>query len=547
MRDPSRWAAAAAAALLAVAVGAPIAALIGAFEPSAASAVLAPANLRALGNTLAVALGVLAMALAIGVPGGLLLGRADLPNREAWRTLATLPYLVPPYVSAIGWLALLNPTSGWLRIPGVDPYGLGGMIWIMGLEHAPLVLLATSDAARRLDPALEEAARVAGAGPLAVIARVTLPLAAPAIAESAGFVLASSAAAFGVPYLLASGSSSPRHVLTTRIAQALDLDPAHGRPVAVALAALLLAVGLGLPALVRAWAPRARTVGGKAARPPDVHLGGCRWPALGAVAGFVLVAGALPLGTLAILSLMRSVGAGFDADNFSLATWTTVLGRAGTRAALGRSLGIAAGAATVAAILGVAVALLQERTALRGRHWLGALARLPYAIPGTVLALGMLLAWSQEIRLVFADRVTFALALADTSWLVGLAWTAKYLAIPVGSATAALGSLDRSLDEAARIGGATAAGALRYVTLPLLRRDLLSAWLMVFLPAFSEVTLAVLLCGPDSRVLGVELFNALTYGDPPAAAVLAVVTTAVVLAGNLALRQLTPGRTEWRA
>ena len=539
-----RWLGAAAALALLLVVGWPLLRLVAALDVAAVAALLDGSTWIALRNTVVVAVGSTLFAVVVGVPLGLAVGRSDLPGADGWRAALSIPYLVPPYVTAIAWIALLNPTNGWINrigatfgAPVLDIYTLGGMVWVMGLESAPLVMMATADAARRADPALEEAARIAGATPATVLRRVTLPLVAPTVAEAAGLVIAATTAAFGVPYLLSTGASQPRHLLTTRIYQALDLSPGEGRPIAVALSALLLVVGLGMPALLRLAALRWRgaTVGGKAARPPVIGLGRWRWVAAVGVGTYALVAAGLPLATLVATSLLRTYGRGFVWSNMGFETWAAVLGRADTRGAIFRSLYLGAGAATAAVMLGLLLAILQERTRLRGRRALTALARAPYAIPGTVLALGMLLAWSQEVRFILADRVTFALALAGSGWLLGIAYTAKYLAIPVGASVAALGSVDASLEEAARISGAGPLRAWRAVTIPLIRRDLASAWILVFLPCFTEVTLSVLLAGPDSRVLGAVLFALQTYGDPPAAAVLAVLATAVVLAGNLAL------------
>lgn len=532
-------------AALGIGVGWPLLRLAAELDGASLIALGNPALWRAAVNTVWLAVGVTAFAVVGGVPLGLLVARTDLPGAERWRALWTLPYLVPPLVMAVAWVALLNPSNGALNLQlravgfaGVDLYGLGGMVWILGLELLPLVLLATADAAARSDPSLEEAARVAGATPTQVLRRVTLPLLAPAVAEASGAVLASSAASFGVPYLLATGGTTPAPVLTTFIYQALDLSPRDGRPQALAACGVLLAFGLGLPALARRGAARwtVPQVGGKAARPSPIALGSWRWPVAVALAGGWAFAVLLPLVTLAATSLLVSFGKGYRLDNLGLEPWIATLGRPAVQQAIARSLVVAAGAATVATAVGVGVALLAERTEARGRRALLVAARAPYAVPGTVLALGMLLAWSQEIRWILAERVTVALALSGTAWLVGLAWAVKFLAIPTGSAVAALGAVDRSLEEAARVAGTTAVGAWRRVTLPLLRADLGTAWLLVFLPAVSEVTLAILLCGPESRVLGAALFELQTYGDPPGAAVLSVVTAMVVLAGNGALR-----------
>jgi iron(III) transport system permease protein len=415
----------------------------------------------------------------------------------------------------------------------------------MGLSSTPLVLLATADALGRADASYEEQARIAGAGPLRALVRITLPLALPGILEGAGFVLATTTAAFGVPYLLASGSPRPEHVLATRIYQTLDLAPATGRPTAIALSVALLAVGLGLPAVLRAARGRGRftTVSGKATRQAALALGPARPLAFAVLASYVGLGVALPLSTIGLTSVMGNIGLGLSLDNLTAEHYRAVLwSRPDAIGAIGRSLVLAAGAATAATALGGLVAWLAKRTSAPGGGVATALARLPYAIPGTVLALGFLLAFSQEIRFILFERVTIAFALADTGWLLGLAYATKLLAFPTGRIEAGLQATDPSLEEAARISGAGFAGSLWRVGLPLVRAEVSAGWFLVFIAAFSEVTLSILLRGPETQVVGTLLFDLQTYGDPPSAAVLAVVITAVVLGGNVVVRVASRGR-----
>jgi len=455
-------------------------------------------------------------------------------------------------VLAIAWITLLNPTNGWVNealgvvgIPAFDVYTLAGMTWVMGLGLAPFVMLSTADALGRMDASLEEQARIAGAGPWRTLFTVTLPMATPGIVAGAGFVLAYASAAFGVPYLLASGTSDPDPVLTTRIYQALDLDPATGRPVAVALSLVLLGIGVGLPALGRAFQGRRRftTVTGKATRPAPFALGRGRPVAFAFVGAYALLAVVLPIGTIAFTSILRGLGQGLGPSAWTLANYRAVLfERSDTLGALGHSLILATGAATFAVALGSIVSWMAKRTTMPGRGALSAVARLPWAIPGTVLALGLLLTFSQEIRLIVFERVTFVLALSNTLWILGLAYVVKFLAFPVDNTASGLDAVHPSLEEASAMSGAGFAATMRRVVAPLLAPNLIASWFLVFLPAFTEVTMSILLAGPDSKVVGTLLFDLQTYGDPPAAAVLAVIVVAMVLAGNVAIRLASRGR-----
>ncbi len=488
----------------------------------------------AIRNTLLLAVGSAALAVAVGLPVGWVAARRQLPPVLEGAIL--LPYAVPPYVTTVAWIVLANPTNGVLTgVLPLDVYTLTGMVGVLGLHLSPLVALAARDALRRIDLSLEEAARVSGATPGQVFRRITLPLAAPGILAAAAFVASSSAASFGVPYLLSSSASEPIPVLTLRIFRALELSPVAGRPLALALSLVLLVVGVALPSLVRLLVGSRSLAGGRAARPRPSPPAGA-WS--GVVVGWLVVAVVLPLGTIVLTSFAPAFG---QFDGFTLDHWAAVVGEERSRSALLRSAALSVGAATLAVAIGALLATVAERTPSRAVSALTSLARAPWAVPGSVFALGMILAFSQEIRLIFADRLTLTLALANTPWILGLAYATKSLAVPLDGVGAAARTIDRSLEEAARIAGASWATTQRAVVIPLLRPALVSGWVLVFAGSFCEVSMSVLLRGPGTEVLGTRLFELLSYGSPQQAAVLATVVGLVVLVGG----PLMTGRSRW--
>jgi iron(III) transport system permease protein len=139
------------------------------------------------------------------------------------------------------------------------------------------------------------------------------------------------------------------------------------------------------------------------------------------------------------------------------------------------------------------------------------LANAPYSVPGTLLALGLLLAWSRELRFIFFERLTLALDLFSGVGALLVAYSTKYLAFGVRVAKSGLVQIDRSLEEAARTSGASALRTAFDVVVPLLLPSLGAAWLLVFLPVLSEITMSVLLVGPQTPVLGTVLFELQSY------------------------------------
>ena len=494
----------------------------------------------ALVNTLGISLGATAWALCLGAPLAFLLFRTDLPLRGAFTVLFTLPSAIPAFIWGMGWLSLTSPRAGYLnRMLGADVfdlYGAAGIAFVEGLSGLPLVLLAGAAALRRVDPALEEAARVCGASPLRAVLNTTVPLVMPALLSGAVMVFLMAASSFGVPYLLGVSASPPTRVLTTRIYELVLLGSEEGLPRASVLASFLLLftpLALGLT-WVLGRSGRVRLNAGKGVSPRVLALGTWRTAALagvGFVGGILVV---LPLAAILLTSLQRSFGAALTWDALTLSHWSGVLWDARTLRATGRSVLLAAGAGLLVVGLGLAGALLR-RAFRRGGAAVEAMAVWPFAVPGTVLALALLVAFSRDWRLVVLDRVAFVLALAHTPWLMLVGYVGKYLALGERNSSEALAQVDPSLAEAARVGGAGPVRAFVDATLPLLRPALVVAFVLAFLACATEITLSVLLVPAGSEVLGTLLFELQSYADPAAAAVLACAFVALVVAGQAVL------------
>ena len=133
---------------------------------------------------------------------------------------------------------------------------------------------------------------------------------------------------------------------------------------------------------------------------------------------------------------------------------------------------------------------------------------------------------------------SWPLALTDTLWILLLAYLAKYLSLAVRSVTTAVRQTDVTLEEAARISGAGVMTTFRTIWLPLLRPAILAGLFLVFMPAFGELTMSILLVGPGTETVGTVLFALQEYADPPSASVVAVLILALILAAYAAAAAL---------
>lgn len=488
-------------------------------------------NLAALGGTLTTSLGAALFAFVIAVTLALLIGRTELPFRRALQSVFTLPAALPPFILGMGWVALANPRAGLLNLltsPGTfDVYGRVGIAFVLGGAGLPLVFLPTLAALSRIDSSLEEAARMSGATPARALLTVTLPLALPAAASGAALCFLFAASAFGVPYLLGVTATPPTPTLTTRIYGEVLMGGGLQRAVILSLELLVLAavVLLVSRAIARRGAVRLSTGKGLTLRP--ISLGRWRAPLSVATCATAFVLVALPLLAVALTSVQPVWG---QLSGLSTKHWAAVLSNARTVDATLRSLLLATAAAAIVTTLGLVIATTKRRG-------LDLASTAPYAIPGTVLALAFIIAFSRDVRFVLLERVAFVLAMGNTLWLLLIAYSVKHLAFGVRNATDGLAQLDDSLTEAARLAGAGPTRAFFDATLPQLRAPLTAAFTVTFLTCVTELTLSVLLIPTGRDVLGTLLFELQSYADPGAAAVIACAFVALVLGVQL-LRNL---------
>src|ERR671932_848030 len=346
---------------------------------------ISPAMLSATANTLLVALGATLLAGVLGVLLAWIGARTDTPGVRLLEPLNLVPFFLSPYVGAIAWGYLAAPRSGLLNnllrhlgITGdpLSPYNLGGMIWVLGLFYVPYMYLFAVAPLRRMDAALEEAARTAGCSVWYVVRRITLPLALPGILSGAIIVFVSAAGEFGVP--LALGHPTGQETLTTQIfVLTEDLPAKYNR--AAAAGAVLTALSI-----VCVFAQRRLisgrdfvTVTGKTTAPRRMRLGRWRWLALVLNLAYLLVAVVLPIGALLLVATARSWTGEFSVarltfDHFAYAFQSPV-GRAG----IVNSLILASGGAPPGGLIGLVLGYVLNRTHASGRATLDVITTIP--------------------------------------------------------------------------------------------------------------------------------------------------------------------------
>jgi len=444
---------------------------------------------------------VTACALVLGVPLGLLFGRADVPGRRAALLIHALPAFLPPFLLALGWFHLFVFLGGAGNL-----FNDAGAIAIEAVAFAPIVTTLVAMGVQAIDPSLEEAGRLT-APPWKVILRIVLPIAWPATALAALLVFALSLSELGVPMFLRV-RSYPGAVF----ARLGAVKYAPGEAAVLALPLLIVAAAL-LAAERRIGARRSFAVLGlRSDERPAFRLGRLRWPAT--VACWAAVA----LSTFPIAGLAwRAVqGNGFA----QIGDW---LG-----AGVQNSVVPGAIAATLLTALGLVLgrAVAQARP---GGTLLDALAVLAFVTPAAVLGVGIIDVWNRS--------ATQAIYRSAAILVVGFA--ARYAVIPARAIAVAIAQGSPHLEEAAAVQGAGFLRRLRRIVIPLHRRALLGAWILTFVFCLRDLETAVLFYPPGSAPLTVRILTLEANGAQAVVAALSLVqcgmVAAAVAAGALAL------------
>lgn len=488
------------------------------------------AFLLSLRRSVEVAVGSSLLAGVIGLALAWLTSRTDIPGRRWIEAGAMVPYLIPPFILAIAWVQLLGPVGYgnqlWMgatgsRDPLVQLYSAGGIIFVLGISHAPLVYLTLARSLERYSDLLEEAGRVHGGGPLHTWWHIFLPTVGPALAGGTLLALLAGLADFGVPAIL--GFSSGYFVLTTRIWEELNRFGSGDNLTRAAVLSLYLilisGVFLGVGQLLQRrwrWSPPP----GGARR---VALGARRGPVLALVVLWLTLTSVAPLVAVALTALTPAWGVDPWPANWTLANFGEVFGVETARRAARNSLLAATVGATLASVVGVAVGRLLARSRGRSRLPLEGLVNAPYAVPGTVLAIGMILAYARPIPGLGSP-------LYNTLGIVVVAYVARYLALTARNAEVAFLHVDPSLEEAARVAGAGGARVAKDILWTLISPSLLAGWLLAFQPMLRELTLSLLLWSPGNETIGVVVFQLQDNGDVTGAAALAALLLAAIFA-----------------
>jgi len=457
--------------------------------------------------------------------------RTNAPLRKVFQLTAIVPNIFPPVMLAVAWGALLSPRTGLLnrfamQIFGLDEaplniYSLWGMIFVEGLITTPLAFLIVSASLQSMDPSLEESARVAGSTNLQIARRITLPIVRPALLASLTLNFVRAIESFDTPAIIALPARI--EVFTTKIyREAIGAFPPN-QNIAATYAVSLLLISMIFVYLYRRLTSRSEryvTVTGRGYRPMIIDLGKWRYAATGVAALILLLIVVLPFAVLLFVSVVSylHVPGAKTWELLTLDHYRSNLTDSRTYRALQNSLILAIGGATICMLLASITAYMTTKTKVAGRSLIEALTFIPWAFPGTALAIGLL--WTY---------VYVPLPIYGTLWILLIGYITRFLPYGLRTMTSTVVQVHDDLPDASMTCGAGLWATFRRVLLPLLRPGFIAGWIILATIYLREFSTSIFLYSPGSEPIGPLLYHFYVDGNLGPMCSLGVIVSVICL------------------
>lgn len=485
--------------------------------------VVEPSFGRIILNTAMFAGAATILGTAIGLVMAILLGRTDIPGRQALGGLILWPIFVSQLVLAFGWFIVYGPAGYatlWLQtILGEKPwnlYSVGGMSLVAGISLAPLTYLYCIASTALSEASLEDAARSCGAGPFRTLRSITLPLLRPAILYSIVLNFTGALEMLAIPLVF--GEPTGFQVFSTFLYHESLISPRPNYGMAATAAVLLLVVIVLLLMLQRRLlhnSGRFVTVGGKASRTRPLTLGPYRWPVFAVVLACIILFVLLPLVALVLRASVSVLSPLVPFwEHLTLRHMTNLVTSDAAIRAIVNTLVIAVVGAAIGTVFVALLTVIVHRSTFRFRGLLEFVALFPRAVPGVVAGVGFFYA------MVLIPPMGW---LRNTIWILVLAYIMRFIPMAFGAMAPALMQFSRDLDSSARVMGADWWTTTRAITLRLMKPAMFSSYALLFVYSLKEYTTAVFLFTPGNEVIGSVLLMSWSNGDMGLVAALSTV------------------------
>ena len=504
--------------------------------------IMEPETYKALTNSLIIASGTTIGSTIVGTFFAWLVTRTDLPYKAFMKAMFLVPFMLPSFIGALAWKMLLSPNAGFINKffmnnfgfegPIFNIYSYLGIVLVEVMYLFPFVFIQVCGALERMDPTLEESARISGAGLFTITRKITIPLVLPSILSGALLIMLYSMAHFGTVAVLGieNGIFNIPTLIYQRIHQSAgSFDSIRTGTVLATVLVITAAFIIWLQGKILSKG-HYQIIGGKSFRPMELKLRALRVPLLIICLAYIAFTIVLPTAVIFLVGGLKTYGLPFTLQNLSLDNYKFILfDYKVTKDAIWNSVTLGLSAALITMFAGVMISYVIVKMKVRGKGILEFLGMLPFSVPGSVIALGVILAWSGQ----------FGINLYNTVWIILVAYIARYMGFSLKANSAALEQVHDSLVEAARSCGATMWQTLKDIVIPLVRPGMLASFFLIFLPSLRELTVSIMLYAPTTRTIGVAIYTLNEDGETVVSAALAGIALILIIVGQTLINRFT--------
>ncbi len=481
-----------------------------------------PLYQRSLKNSFVVGISVTVFSLIIGVPMGYFVARVKIPGKSLLLSLGILPVIMPSFIGAFSWIILLG-RQGVLRyfinialaplgmeLPPI--YGMFGMIFCMSLTYFPFVFLLSHGAFSSANALLEDAGMLMGASRWRVLRTITFPLVIPSIGAAALLVFIRSIGNFGIPAIIGGDQYVLPTLIYFRVNGFWDLNGASS----IAVVNVLIT---GAVLWFQKYVVSRREY--ETISASHVEIKQHSHPAIRIIAfAYCLVILIVSLAPQLVIILMSffEKWQGLLPEGLTLANYAKIPKNSPKE--LLNSLYLSTLATLLTAVLGSIIAYITERRKPKGAGILDMAVMAPFILPGTVVSVALLSAFSGKS----------AIPLGGTYTIIIIAYMVRRTPYVYRSVAASLTQLNPSLEEASTIAGAHWIYTFRRVSVPLILPGIISGSILTFSTLLQELSTTILLYGARTRTVPIQIYGAVADGKMGEASALSVILLIVVFA-----------------
>lgn len=492
---------------------------------------------RAALTSIGIALASVLCCAIVGTAMAFLLARFDFPGRRLIEAIILIPAALPPLIGAVAFQMLYSDIGimpRWLQAvfgtdsPVLAATGIGGVLVVHTFTMYPFFYLSVSAALAGMDSSIEESAANLGAGRLRVLRTVTLPMLTPALVSGSLIVFMVSMASYTAPLLFNVDSMMTMQIVLNRTNGNLPMSATYSSMLAII--SLIFLLGMRWYEGRRSYRSMSKGVAHHR-REVRSHLG--RWTAfIGSIVAMIVLLA--PVATIGLVAFSRNGSWTMQIipSEYTFENFVELFTDERTFQPIANSLMMSAIATVGCIAIGVLAAYLTRRYRFVGRGLLDLAVMLPWALPGTVVAVNLISAFSQ------ANPFSLGNVLVGTFWILPLAYFVRFMPLVFRSTNASLAQMDPALEEAARSLGSGWLRTFRTITLPVIYRGILAGALLAFVNSVGEFVASVLIYTRSTQPISVAISNRLYSFDMGTAAAYGMLQVVLIFIIMLVSRRL---------